>query len=312
MGIQINTIESRIRFVKKESADVGDGTDFPMLVTLDQLAEIMYRVRDAWFTAGSVVKNNSTTSISTTSIKGAPTAQLVNNIIAIGDIYGSLYGTSFTYARAYSASDTVSEKFDSHFGEEYSYYSENFRDCTSEIGIWYPDYGRLYNGSYPYGYLDVGFRCGFSHMVECFETSGFDPAPSDFYRITTITTDSGGGSSIQEYTSSLSVIFTGEVAYIGDSPTSPTAQLYVGLNMGAEAGYYGINTSSSIFGGIPAYDTGCKFVLVLAGGDSVSCKLYSPDTYDSVSDFVLQAQEWWPYAKSDGTPAWSETTGLPL
>jgi len=53
MGTQINTIESRIKFVKKESADVGDGTDFPMLVTLDQLAEIMYRVRDAWFTAGS-------------------------------------------------------------------------------------------------------------------------------------------------------------------------------------------------------------------------------------------------------------------
>ena len=290
----------RFTFVEKTSSEVGDGTDFPMLVTLDQLAEIMYRVKDAWFTAGSVVKDNSTTSI-----KGTPTAQLVNNISVIG----SLYGTSFIYVRAYSASDTVSEKFDSYFGEEYSYYSENFRDCTSEIGIWYPDYGRIFNGSYPYGYLDVGFRCGFSHMVQCSETSGFDPAPSDFYRITTITTDSGGGSSI-ESTSSLSVIFTGEVAYIGDHLMG--SLFYVGLKMGAAAGYYGINTSSSIFGS-SAYDTGGKFVLGLAGGDSVSCKLYSPDTYDSVSDFVLQAQEWWPYAKdSPAVPVWDADTGVKL
>jgi hypothetical protein len=299
----VYTRNKRFTFVKKTAEEVGDGTDFPMLVTLNQLAEIMYRVRDAWFTAGSVVKDNSTTSI-----KGTPTAQLVNHIAVIG----SLYGTSFSYARAYSASDTVSEKFDSYFGEEYSYFSQNFRDCTSEIGIWYPDYGKLY-GSYPYGYLDVGFRCGFSHVIECSETSGFDPAPSDFYRITTITTDSGGNGSTIESTSSLSVIFTGEVAYIGDHLMSSIEDVeslfYVGLKMGADAGYYGINTSSSIFGSTPAYDTGGKFVLVLAGGDSVSCKLYSPDTYDYVSDFVLEAQEWWPYQDGNGD-VWSPITGL--
>jgi hypothetical protein len=26
----------------------------------------------------------------------------------------------------------------------------------------------------------------------------------------------------------------------------------------------------------------------------------------------LEVSEWWPYAKSDGSPAWSTTTGLPL
>ena len=292
----------RFTFVEKTSSEVGDGTDFPMLVTLDQLAEIMYRVKDAWFTAGSVVKDNSTTSI-----KGTPTAQLVNNISVIGSLYET--ETSFIYARAYSASDTVSEKFDSYFGEEYSYYSGNFRDCTSEIGIWYPDYGRIFYGSYHYSYLDVGFRCGFSHMVQCSAIGGFESAPSDFYRITTITTDSGDGSSI-ESKSALSVIFTGEVAYIGDHLMG--SLFYVGLKMVVEVGYLGINTSSSIEGS-SADDTGGKFVLVLAGGDSVSCKLYSPDGYDYVSDFVLEAKEWWPYAKdSPAVPVWDADTGVKL
>jgi hypothetical protein len=302
----VYTRNKRFTFVKKTAEEVGDGTDFPMLVTLDQLAEIMYRVKDAWFTAGSVVKNNTTTSI-----KGTPTAQLVNTI----NTQDNPNGTIYNYARAYSASDTVSEKFDSYFGEEYSFSDfDTFRDCTSEIGIWYPDYGRLFNGGYPYSYLDVGFRCGFSHMMESFTSYfGFDPAPSDFYRITTINTDFDGDGSSIESGSSLSVIFTGEVAYIGDHLMSSIEDVeslfYVGLKMGADAGFDGISTSSSIFGGNPAYDTGGKFVLVLAGGDSVSCKLYSPDTYDSVSNFVLQAQEWWPYQDGNGD-VWSPITGL--
>jgi len=301
MGVQINTIESRIRFVKKESADVGDGTDFPMLVTLDQLAEIMYRARDAWFTAGSAVY-----STATTSVQGTPIAQLVNSI----NTQDNPFGTVYSYARAYSASDTVSEQFDSYFGEVYTLYGYyNFRDCNNEFGIWYPDYGLLGGNLLP-SFSDVGFRCGFSHKIECFTSYfGLDPAPSGFYKITTTEDYSGGSSSVTA--SNLWVTFTGEVAYVGDSPTSATSQLYVGLKMGVDTGFYGINTSSSYFD-VPSYDTGGKFVLGLAGGDSVSCKLYSPDTYDSVSDFVLQAQEWWPYAKSDGTPAWSETTGLPL
>ena len=35
------------------SVECGPGTAFPMEVTLDQVAEIFYRVKDAWFTGGS-------------------------------------------------------------------------------------------------------------------------------------------------------------------------------------------------------------------------------------------------------------------
>jgi hypothetical protein len=57
MAEHVTTFSPRITFVKKTAEEVGDGTDFPMLVTIDQLAEIMYRVRDAWFTAGSAVSS---------------------------------------------------------------------------------------------------------------------------------------------------------------------------------------------------------------------------------------------------------------
>lgn len=291
----------RVTFIKKATSEVGYGTDYPMLVTLDQLAEIMYRVKDAWFTSGSAVY-----STATTAVQGTPIAQLVNSI----NTQDNPFGTIYSYARAYSSSDTVSEQFDSYFGEEYTLYSYyNFRDCNNEYGIWYPDYGLLGGNLLP-SFSDVGFRCGFSHKIECFTSYfGLDPAPSGFYKITT-TDDYSGGSSVTA--SNLWVTFTGEVAYVGDSPTSATSQLYVGLKMGVDAGFYGINTSSSYFD-VPSYDTGGKFVLGLAGGDSVSCKLYSPDTYDSVSDFVLQAQEWWPYAKdSPAVPVWNSATGAKL
>jgi len=311
----------RVTFVKKEASEVGDGTAWPMLATLDQVAEIMYRVRDAWFTSGSTVSSyvvedpyadppTSITHTVTTAVQGTPIAQLVNSI----NTRNNPFGTNYEYARAYHVSESIPAKFDSYFGEEYSLYGyDTFRDCNSEIGIWYPDYGILGGGIIGYYYpgnLDTGFRCGFSHNVGSFASYfGLDPSPSGFYKVTT-TDEYDGGSSVTG--AGAWVIFTGEVAYVGDSPTSPTAQLYVGLKIGCEGGsFYGVNTSSDYFSGVPSYDTGANFVLGLAGGDSVSCKLYSPDTYDSVSNFVLQAQEWWPYAKAGG-PVWNSATGAKL
>ena len=315
MAQGVYTRNKRFTFVKKTAEEVGDGTDFPMLVTLDQLAEIMYRVKDAWFTAGSAVKSyydgeGSVTATATTAVEGTPIAQLVNTI----NTQDSPFGTVYTYARAYSVSDTILPQFDSYFGDEYSFYDfYTFRDCNNEFGIWYPNYGTL-GGDLISTFLDVGFRCGFSHIMECFTSYfGLDPAPSGFYKITT-TTDysySGGGSSVTA--SNAWVVFTGEVAYVGDSPTSPTAEIYVGLKMNVGTSFSGFNTSISYFSGTPAYDTGGKFVLGLAGGETVSCKLYSPNTFDSVSDFVLQAQEWWPYAKdSPAVPVWDSATGAKL
>jgi hypothetical protein len=44
----------RPTFVEKTISEVGHGTFFPLLVTLDQIAEIFFRVKDAWISSGSV------------------------------------------------------------------------------------------------------------------------------------------------------------------------------------------------------------------------------------------------------------------
>ena len=47
------TRRRRLTFVEKSSGEVSDGTAWPMLVTPDQLAEVMYRVRNSELKSGS-------------------------------------------------------------------------------------------------------------------------------------------------------------------------------------------------------------------------------------------------------------------
>lgn len=54
-GKGVHTPELRCSFVPKLESECGDGKEFNMEVTLDELAEILYRVKDAWFTSGSYI-----------------------------------------------------------------------------------------------------------------------------------------------------------------------------------------------------------------------------------------------------------------
>ena len=283
------TRNKRFTFVEKTAGEVGDGTDYPMLVTIDQLAQIMYRVRDAWFTSGSLVIFGNTT------FQGVPNSPLVESI-NVDD--GSLFGTSFFNARAYSANGTIAAPFDSYFGTPYSIFGQTYQDCDSEIGIWYPDYGLLGRPIVTGGNSE--FRCGFSHVVGCQNSDPMGDPPAGLYTVTNI-----WDSDPDYHTPAVVIVdFTGEVAYVGDNPLDPTAELYVGVRMNIEGDASTNNTSYP-------YDTGAKFVLGLAGGETVSCKIYSDIAPTSASDFVLQAQEWFPYQDDNGN-VWSPTTGLPV
>jgi hypothetical protein len=295
----------RVTFVEKTAGEVGDGTDFPILVTLDQLAEIMYRVRDAWFTAGSLVSSYTleydppVTVVSTTAFLNTPDTELAAAVNIPG---GGLFGSTFTYVRAYNTADTVPAAFDSYFNAGYFIFGSMYRDCNTEVGIWYPDYG------YSYDDQNITFRSGFSHFVESRAEFGPSPPPEGFYTIfTDLEYSTGYNGSVNTFAT---VKFTGEVAYVGDNPLDPAAEIYLGVEMNCSMASGGVRTKID---GYHTGDTGANFVLGLAGGDSVSCKLYSGVTHDSISDFVLQAQRWWPYAKgSPPTPVWDSETGAKL
>jgi len=296
MSKGVFTRMKRFQFVEKTAGEVGDGTDFPILVTLDQLAEIMYRVRDAWFTAGSFKVFERTLTI-----QAGNTYPLVSSINADDE---SPFGTSYFYARGYNISGTVAAAFVSYFAAPYAIYSINYQDCDSESGIWFPDYGILglpivNEGSF------ADFRCGFSHIVGCLNSDPWSYIPSDVYTTIGIHDDAP---EVSNASATLRVDFTGEVAYVGDNPLDPAAEIYLGVQMNGSMGGGGVRTKID---GYYTDDTGANFILGLAGGDSVSCKLYSGVTHDSVSDFVLQAQRWWPYAESGGA-VWDEDTGLKL
>lgn len=68
MGEAVFTNEYRVNFVSGQITNgtpdagfvaCGDFTEYCMEVTLDQLAEILYRVKDAWFVSGSIAGENS-------------------------------------------------------------------------------------------------------------------------------------------------------------------------------------------------------------------------------------------------------------
>ena len=284
----VNTRMKRFTFVKKTAEQVGDGTAWPMLVTLDQIAEIMYRVRDAWFTSGSLTSPNITMGF-----HGAPGAALAAEYEGFEKYWN--YDRGFNTIN-YAENDLASD-FSPHFGAEYQIYSYVHRDCISEIGAWYPYYTHVNYGN--------EFRCGFSHRVGHDVWLAGDPTPPpDIYRISV-------SDGLPEFLLEVIVDFSGEVAYVGDNPLSPTAELYLGVRFAVE----GDLSSESMMDFNPyvtfAHDTGVRFVIRLANGNSVSCKIYSELGDITGTDLVLEAKEWWPYAGPNG-PIWDADTGLKL
>jgi hypothetical protein len=72
-------------------------------------------------------------------------------------------------------------------------------------------------------------------------------------------------------------------------------------------------TASGIFG-TGSYTQACNYVMRLQTGDA-SCPLYFGDIGISSiggSDFIHQAQYWWPYKTTAGVPAWDDAAGTPL
>lgn len=293
MSKGVLTRMKRFQFVQKNSSEVGDGTDYPMEVTLDQIAEIMYRVKDAKIIQGSTVQTDTydgETFISSVSIlAGTPDERLASNPVLRG------YAVRFTYSEPTPL-----------LGEFYPVgdYGVSYRDVLDdERALWL----EVFNGE---GYYGDEFTTAFSFSA--FEMYSY-PASTASYR--------GISSEPDERGYGISLFFNGKVAWTGDgnSPFDSTSKLYLGVRFYAyEFDLFDSATCSTLLGDRP-YSFSCDkstslyFKIRLAGGVLLSCPLYAASSNISGSDWIIAATEWWPYAKgSPPTPVWDSETGAKL
>jgi hypothetical protein len=331
----------RFEFVEKTAGQVGDGTAWPMLVTLDQLAEIMYRVRDSRFVTGSAdillvagdpPEDNH--NISSFTFGAPPTALYEENSIDF-------------LIRGYCASRQSFDPYDDDdpmdgYGE--NYFTANYfvadlggtktkvREAVSEFALWAatedppgtfligqyeqhpPDPINVYFLMTP---SDMRFRTGFSYFAQDGSYALFDGHPtgiSDFFF-------SGGSTAY--------VNFSGEVAWVdvdgSGNPFSPGNDLYLGIIFAQGNDPVIISTDtgellgSAFATGYANSPLGVDFELELADDVVLSCPLYWGVTYDTgasasvyaATNFRLKATAWWPYAKPAG-PVWNSATGAKL
>ena len=319
----------------------GSGTAYPLLVTLDQLAEIMYRVRDCSAT-GEIILEQRKPDISAEDGEtflgwlGSGVSNFYTYTF-FNDLSENLCEREGTYdffcatERGYFANDEVIPAFaESFFGTAYSVTDFNYspslievREAVSELAMWVPtdplgfEWGAEVISATWGGSVSL-FSCGFTFASGSNFYYGGYLTPPAFHCFAVLVDQELGGVRSEYYIgSSMRLTFSGVVTYVGDSPTDPGAQLYVGLDFDAA---YGPLTS---LGG-PEHTSVCDLVFQLSAS-SVSCPLYlftslvdyGEDIEDeyilySATDFVFTATEWWPYAHPvTGLPVWDTATGLP-
>ena len=292
------------------SVECGDGTAFPMLVTPDQLAEIMYRVRDTSVT-GEVVFTTRfpeyggdpedptwtggywrPDAITTHKVVGTQPDELATYSY-FNDGY-SAYNTYSSWAiRGYCANGVDVPPFaDSLFGEAYSVVTHvsfvdgsviatiDIREATSELALWIPLSGMPVAYENPDGF-------NWHYFAADYEDAKIVPLiwfGCGFNRQMSVSTAGGSVETVpygfyahtdEGYGSSgLFLGVSGKVAYVGtDNPTDPAAQIYIGLEFRTAWLWSRVDPA---YGGMTDV---CDLVFNLSGvGNSVSCPLYTPSS----------------------------------
>lgn len=346
MATGVFTRDTRIRLVRgwltggtdpaDGSVECGDGTRFPMLVTLDQLAEILFRVKDAWFIQGEYNGSNSypgyTASYRITASTTAPSARV--SYINSGSFQNRGYHANSSAVSVFS-DPYLEAEYDDGSGGMFREISDNERAVLLEENDSLEE--PFWNN---HSTLLVTAFSTIQSNIQSLETSSdyfqaeyldyFDPGPS------------GAG---------VIVMMSSQVAWVdvngSGNPIDPLNKLYLGVQLqvimdpsGGATPLIPHSDNSTAYPSpagatspimstyLPEVDVSlggpateeCRYVLRLApasiGGPpvDVSCPLYTDITgwgSTSMVDFIQQAQEWWPYAKAAG-PCWSTATGTAL
>jgi hypothetical protein len=336
MSQGVFTPDLRVRWINlgvmtPEDAGVGDGTAYPLEVTLDQIAEIFYRAKDAHFTGGRASYGTGDPYIQP---EGgfeitAPTTAATNRSTDQGNLRRGY--TTITE----SGLAVISAHNDAYLGDEY--------DTGS--GVMYRDVNDKENGVWMRGEQDAvlpywDFESGPNETTNAFSFNcedSFSPTTStdcfmasSWFALPWVTTDIGPVQSFVRFTGNVVVLLQNA----NDHVVSITNRYFLEFefysadtnNIAATSSIIEISTNeASITSGtavpllLADQTTACRYVMKLSSGD-VTCPIYIADgagggglPFQLGEDFIHEATKWWPYAKNyPAEPVWDANTGLKI
>lgn len=329
MSAGIFTTNLRFTFVEKTTEEVGAGTIYPMLVKLDQLAEIDYRVKDAWFTSGIVSTitdygEGPVAGVGLSMTGATPPTQLIT-----GDGYDQFYIRGYCWWGNYlDLHADNAAYFGSPYGPDILPGAWPF--ATEYLADYFPPTVEPWTTNGESLYRDMGDN---ERGIWLPEKQNIDPTVNETAKINGATTRTGFSHEISEYSnvyiyhsapSQLRLEIYPEVAWVDENlsgnPYDPSNKLYLKMRFGV------LGTASP--GDVVALDTmpdsayasyieACNLVFQLSNS-TCTAQIYfynlpSNATLDYATDFVITAKEWWPYAKdSPAVPVWNTATGTKL
>jgi len=300
--------------------ECGDNTLRPLKVTVKQLYEIMYGVKDAWFTSGSA----QTFGGSPHGVIGEPAEEdpLVTSGVGWIDerAYSFFAGDTYPYLKhfmkeGYAVPHSLGYGFEADDKERLMFTDIPGTLINQPMAALVDPWRPYIAGGYYYS--DLTFRCGFHHLNGSKGYSTSLPADYGFYtNFTSVGADYYSGMEA-------SLVFSGRVAWVdlnnSRDPFDPLNELYIEMNFIFGSGYSGIIAPPYFYSTRVAITSsyqgalGCNLVLQLSNS-SVRCPIYYDIpvlvTIGAVSDFVIMAKKWWPYANYDGSPKYDENTGM--
>lgn len=305
MGRKLTIPYYRPTFVQKELSEVGDGTAWPMECTLDQIAEIFYRVKDARFISGKIGHTYSGTNVEIRVPSMEPPQRAYFPLV------------SNSQARGYCFGPTADDEPDTGF------FTASY-DSGQGPGSFYRDVGDDELGMWSWPLTVSEMNHGGKDMHNAFSyvsgATGIDSPPPSPEEEWVHSWDVDGSIAGPAYGD---VSFDGGVGVVKADPENdmldPTNTFYLGIVVYLEwfpdsgPGFWG-STDISLVGTPYA---ACNYVIRLESGD-IQCPFYViNDVYDSVygEDLIHEATEWWPYnteADGSGDPVWDTLTGAKL
>ena len=335
MAQGVYTLKKRVTFVEKSLSECGDGTARPLEVTgatprdkFDKIAEIYYRVSDAYPVSGTATLDYFGFPLVMSAPTAAPTERALGVVgadsvslvecqrgfviedypelpVGAGDYLGDSYPIETYYPAATLRTAYFRETNDKERGL--------FFEVTAGDPLWGGALQVSHNGLTAFGYF-----------YEFSPIDGLPAAITSSHTWTSILND--GINPPVEGLAQVQIGFNDEVAYVlndpADSIFSPNTKFYLkfyfqflaGVGMAATV----CITTNPIINGL---SSPCNYVIRLSSGD-LSCPLYFLDqtqTYDvsasisGATDFIHEATEWFPYAKnSPPVPVWDTATGVKL